>query len=258
MCLQLQVCWPGDAKQLLLLTPNIIEMRIVSEFIVHDQPRPEDGLFARIGHLRLPHIGHIRIRHIHIYMTRDTNMRFVQDLMSLPPHIVCKGSVDIVMHNDYQRWFTAQYKDLHTQVVFDALAMSPFAQAVDSFEFNGWDFEPPTTTKLAVFSYVTALSLLYCSYSSSCIRTAMAAWPLLKSISICNEVSPTNPVLELPESESLRVALEDAARCIAKSKTRYLTITFVSFTNEMPDDIEELMAALRLAGEGRVFVEKKL
>jgi len=187
-----------------------------------------------------PLLCHVEVEDITGAVSEFMAPKAVQALSSLPQSITWQP-LSLRLHQPQSQNTVLEF--------YAALSSTPLAQAVSKLTFFYWQVEPPIAALRATFPNILHLELIYCNQiAASSLSVAVAAWPMLQSISIYHYFSALLAVQQ---------HLEAAARTAAELKEGQpfevvLRVLYVYEGDAASMDVQ--VAAIHNAGGGKVDV----
>lgn len=236
------------SRDMLLLTPNIIEFR--TKFL---------NVEAGLPHLLhcAPHLCQIEVQTLQCSVIEYAAPHSLHVLCSLPQSITW-GPLELrLLQLEVQSTVQELYADL---------AGSPLPLAVSKLTLDEWQVDPPIAVLRALFPNVLHIEHICCHEGIASLSEAIAAWPMLRSISLWSDAH-----IVLAAQQHLEAAARTAAElklevCLCLEAGQTFEIKILCFiekdeTEEEENETEEsvgrldvCVAAIRSAGRGRVAV----
>jgi len=214
------------------LTPNITVLR-VNILIFFGQTLTQTLSCA-------PLLRHVEVQVVYCSKRESAAPRTLQALRSLPQSITWRP-LELRLEGPQ-----AQNTVLELCAAF---ACTPLAQAVSKLFLYDWDAEPPIAALRATFPSVLHFELRHCNQvAASSLSEAVAAWPMLRSISI---MAPC--ITTLAVQQHLEAAACTAAELKAGQPFEIVLQVYYVYDGDAAR-MDVLVAAIHNAGGGKVDV----
>ena len=229
----MQACDGCTAAQVLPLTPNVTVLQI--EYICIDIE-----LLQMLS--CVPLLRHVGVQRMDCTMWESVAPQTLQALRSLPMSITWRP-LELCLVQPHALSIV--------QEVCAAFDGTPLAQAVSKLVLHNWEADPPIAALRASFPNVLHFVLAFCPLSmASSLNEAIAAWPMLQSISLV--YAGVNILLAVQQHY-----VEAAARMAAGLSAGQPFEMLLQIYNVYEGDaarMDVLVSAIHNAGGGKVDV----